>query len=443
MKKILIANRGEIALRVLRACKELGIKTVAAHSEPDASLKHVKLADESVCIGPASPTDSYLNIPAIISAAEITHTDGIHPGYGFLSEKADFAKQVKQSGFCFIGPDESIIEKMGDKVAAIETMKKLGVPTVPGSDGPLSDCLATNKKIAASIGYPIIIKAAGGGGGRGMRIVNKPEELENSIKLTKTESMAAFGDDTIYMEKYLTNPRHIEFQIISDQHGNCISISERDCSLQRRHQKVIEEAPAIGIPESLKNKIAERCRNACVEMGYVGAGTFEFLYQEQNFYFIEMNTRIQVEHPVSEEISGLDLIKEQISVAAGNELSIKQEDINIYGHSIECRINAEDPENFRPSPGLIKLYHPPGGRGVRVDSHIYSGYEVTPFYDSMIAKVITFGSDRRSAITRMIRALDELVIEGITTNKDMHKKILESELFNQGEYTIQALNQIL
>ena len=408
LKKVLIANRGEIALRILRACKELGIQTVAVHSKVDAALKHVKLADEAVCIGPNPSPQSYLNVPAIISAMEITGAQGVHPGYGFLAENADFADQVENSGFVFIGPTADVIRTMGDKVAAIKAMKAAGVPTVPGSDGPLSE--DPNQLIATAerIGYPVIIKAAAGGGGRGMRVVEDQESLINAVTITKTEAAAAFGDGTVYMEKFLQNPRHVEVQVLSDGQGSAIHLGDRDCSLQRRHQKVIEEAPAPGIPEEARQAVFNSCVNACIQMNYRGAGTFEFLYEDGEYYFIEMNTRVQVEHPVSEMITGVDIIKEQLLIAGGRPLSLKQEDIIFRGHSFECRINAEDPETFLPQPGTINAYHAPGGNGVRVDSHIYNGYTVPPNYDSMIGKVITYGRDRNSALSRMRNALDEL-----------------------------------
>ena len=416
--KILIANRGEIALRVLRACKEMGIKTVAVHSQVDRDLKHVRLADESVCIGPNSSAKSYLNVPAIIAAMEITDSVAVHPGYGFLAENADFAERVQQSGFTFIGPDPHVIRMMGDKVEAIKAMKKAGVPTVPGSDGPLpSDdpetCLAFGRKI----GYPVIIKAAAGGGGRGMRVVHTEAALMNSILVTQGEAKAAFGDDTVYMEKFLQNPRHVEVQILSDGQGHAIHLGDRDCSLQRRHQKVLEEAPAPGIPQEVREATYASCVKACIDIGYRGAGTFEFLYEDERFYFIEMNTRIQVEHPVSEMVTGIDLIKEQIRVCAGLPLSIKQSDVIIRGHSFECRINAEDPKTFMPCPGLVKGFHAPGGLGVRVDSHLYNGYTVPPNYDSMIAKIITFGDTREIALDRMRNALDETIVDGIRTDR--------------------------
>jgi acetyl-CoA carboxylase biotin carboxylase subunit len=405
LDKVLIANRGEIALRILRACKELDIKTVAVHSSADAELMHVRLADESVCIGPPSSTESYLNVPAIISAAEVTDTTAIHPGYGFLAENADFAEQVEKSGFTFIGPTADTIRLMGDKVSAIKSMKRSGVPTVPGSDGPLTDDHDRTKEIALRVGYPIIVKAAAGGGGRGMRVVHNEEVLISSIEVTKSEAAAAFGSDVVYLEKFLQKPRHVEVQIIADGQGNAIHLGDRDCSLQRRHQKVLEEAPAPGIPEDLRAQVAEACVNACIEIGYRGAGTFEFLYEDGGFYFIEMNTRVQVEHPVTEMITNFDIVKEQLRIAAGMPLSATQEDIKFHGHSFECRINAEDPQNFLPSPGKVTTFHAPGGLGVRCDSHLYDGYTVPPFYDSLIAKVITFGESRDVALARMRQAL--------------------------------------
>ena len=443
LDKIVIANRGEIALRIQRACREMGIKTVAVHSTADTNLKHVLLADETVCIGPPSSTDSYLNMPAIISAAEVTDAVAIHPGYGFLSENADFAERVESSGFTFIGPPASAIRLMGDKVSAIRAMKAAGVPTVPGSDGPLGDDADEILKMARSIGYPIIIKAAAGGGGRGMRVVHAEASLTAAITVTKAEARAAFGDDTVYMEKFLEKPRHIEIQVMCDSHGNAVHLGERDCSMQRRHQKVIEEAPAPGITEEQRNMIGERCVKACKEIGYRSAGTFEFLYENGEFYFIEMNTRLQVEHPVTELITGVDLVREQLRVAAGEKLSVSQEDIKIQGHAIECRINAEDPKSFMPSPGLITLYHAPGGPGVRIDSHIYSGYKVPPYYDSMIGKLITHGANREAAIARMKNALTEIVIEGIKTNVPLHQEIFQHAAFQQGGTDIHYLEKRL
>lgn len=443
LDKVLIANRGEIALRVLRACKELGIKTVAAHSKADADLMHVRLADESICIGPASSTQSYLNIPALISAAEITDSVGIHPGYGFLAENAAFAEQVEDSGFVFIGPTADLIRLMGDKVSAIAAMKKAGVPTVPGSDGPLDDDDERTLRLAKQIGYPIIIKAAAGGGGRGMRIVHTEAHLLSSVHITRTEAAAAFGDGTVYMEKFLENPRHVEIQVIADGQGNAIHLGDRDCSLQRRHQKVLEEAPAPGIPEALREEVAASCIKACIDLGYRGAGTFEFLYENEGFYFIEMNTRVQVEHPVTEMVTGVDVVAEQLRIASGMPLSIKQSDVQINGHSFECRINAEDPKTFMPSPGKITCYHPPGGNGVRVDSHIYTGYSVPPHYDSLIGKVITYGDTREQALNRMRVALDELVIEGIKSNTELHQDLVRDAEFKKGEVNIHYLEKKL
>jgi acetyl-CoA carboxylase, biotin carboxylase subunit len=443
LDKVLIANRGEIALRILRACRELGIKTVAVHSSADENLMHVRLADESVCIGPASAMDSYLNIPSIIAAAEVTDSVAIHPGYGFLAESADFAEQVEKSGFIFIGPKAETINLMGDKVSAIAAMKKAGVPCVPGSDGPLGDNDKENIAIAKRIAYPIIIKASGGGGGRGMRVVHEEKELLKAIDMTRAEAKAAFNNDVVYMEKFLENPRHIEIQVLSDSHGNAIHLGERDCSMQRRHQKVVEEAPAPGITQELRNFIGERCVQACQEIGYRGAGTFEFLYEKGEFYFIEMNTRVQVEHPVSELISGVDIIKEQLRIAEGQPLSFKQEDIVFRGHSIECRINAEDPEKFIPSPGTINRYHAPGGPGIRIDSHIYTGYKVPPYYDSMIGKLITFGENRDVAIARMQMALEEIVIDGIKTNIPLQRDIISDPNFQRGGTNIHYLEKKL
>ncbi len=442
-EKVVIANRGEIALRILRACRELGIKTVAVHSSADRDLKHVRLADESVCIGPADSTQSYLNVPALISAAEVTDAVAIHPGYGFLSENADFAERVEESGFVFIGPKPETIRIMGDKIAAIEAMKASGVPCVPGSDGPLGEDGDEILRMARQIGYPVIIKAAGGGGGRGMRVVNSEATLLHAISLTKVEAGNAFGNDTVYMEKFLENPRHIEFQILADTHGNAIHLGERDCSMQRRHQKVIEEAPAPGLGAKLRQKMGNICADACRKIGYRGAGTFEFLYENGEFYFIEMNTRLQVEHPVTEMITGVDLVKQQLLVAAGEKLSYKQEDIKINGHAIECRINAEDPDNFMPCPGTITNFHAPGGLGVRVDSHIYSGYAVPPYYDSMIGKLICHADDRSTALKRMAGALDELVIDGIKTNTPLHSRLVRDAAFMAGGTSIHYLEKKL
>ena len=443
IKKVLIANRGEIALRILRACRELGIKIVAVYSTADANLMHVKLADEAVCIGPPAPNLSYLNIQAIITAAEITNADAIHPGYGFLSENAKFAKAVEESGFIFIGPRAESIEIMGDKVEAIKYMKKAGVLCVPGSGGILGSDEKKNLEIADKIGYPVIIKAAGGGGGRGMSIVRKKEDLISAISLTKSEARIAFNKDMVYMEKFLENPRHIEIQVFGDGEGNAVYLFERDCSTQRRHQKVIEEAPAIGLTDKERKRIGEQCVSACKILKYRGAGTFEFLYENGEFYFIEMNTRIQVEHPITESITSTDLIKEQIRVANGEGLSWKQEDITIVGHAIECRINAEDPERMIPSPGKIDMYHPPAGPRVRVDSHIYSGYVVPPNYDSMIAKVIVRGHNRETALQKMCAALEEMVINGIKTNIPLHQEILNNEDFIKGGTNIHFLEKLL
>ncbi|WP_272567205.1 acetyl-CoA carboxylase biotin carboxylase subunit [Providencia sp. PROV255] len=443
LEKIVIANRGEIALRILRACKELGIKTVAVHSTADSDLKHVLLADETICIGPAASAKSYLNIPAIISAAEISGAQAIHPGYGFLAENADFAEQVENSGFVFIGPKAETIHLMGDKVSAINAMKKAGVPCVPGSDGPLGNDTEKNKAIAKRIGYPVIIKASGGGGGRGMRVVRNEKDLESSINLTRAEAKSAFNNDMVYMEKFLENPRHIEIQVMADGQGHAVYLAERDCSMQRRHQKVVEEAPAPGITPEIRRNIGERCANACIEIGYRGAGTFEFLFENGEFYFIEMNTRIQVEHPVTEMITGVDLIKEQLRVASGLPLSVKQEDIVVHGHAVECRINAEDPNTFIPSPGKITRFHSPGGFGVRWESHIYAGYTVPPYYDSMIGKLITYGETREIAISRMKNALNELIVDGIKTNIELHQMIMSDENFQKGGTNIHYLEKKL
>ncbi len=443
LEKILIANRGEIALRILRACKELGIKAVAVHSTADRDLKHVLLADETICIGPAASAKSYLNIPAIIAAAEISGAQAIHPGYGFLSENADFAEQVERSGFIFIGPKAETIRLMGDKVSAIEAMKKAGVPCVPGSDDPLGNDTAKNIEIAKRIGYPVIIKASGGGGGRGMRVVRSEKDLAQAISMTRAEAKAAFSNDMVYMEKYLENPRHVEIQVMADGQGNAIYLAERDCSMQRRHQKVVEEAPAPGITPEIRKNIGERCANACIEIGYRGAGTFEFLYENGEFYFIEMNTRIQVEHPVTEMITGVDLIKEQLRIASGLPLSVTQDQIHVHGHAIECRINAEDPKTFLPSPGTITRFHSPGGFGVRWESHIYAGYTVPPHYDSMIGKLITYGETREIAISRMKNALAELIIDGIKTNIELHQFIMNDEQFQKGGTNIHYLEKRL
>ena len=443
LDKVVIANRGEIALRILRACRELNIKTVAVHSEADRSQKHVLLADESVCIGPPPSVDSYLNMPAIISAAEVTDAMAIHPGYGFLSENADFAERVENSGFRFIGPRPDTIRLMGDKVSAIAAMRATGIPCVPGSDGPLGDDVGENMRIAREIGYPVIIKASGGGGGRGMRVVHTEATLMNAVTVTRTEAMAAFGSDVVYMEKFLDHPRHIEFQVLADTHGHAIHLGERDCSMQRRHQKVIEEAPAPGITEEQRARMGERCAQACVDINYRGAGTFEFLYQDGEFYFIEMNTRVQVEHPVTEMITGVDIVKEQLRIADGQSLAWAQEDIELRGHAMECRINAEDPENFMPSPGPINQWHAPGGPGIRVDTHIYSGYSVPPYYDSMIGKLIAHGRTRSSAIARMQCALSEMVVEGIRTNIPLHQEIFSHGAFKAGGTDIHYLEKRL
>jgi acetyl-CoA carboxylase, biotin carboxylase subunit len=441
--KVVIANRGEIALRIVRACQALGIRTVAVHSTVDRNLKHVAMADESVCIGPGPSAESYLNMPRIIAAAEVTDAQAIHPGYGFLSENADFAERVEQSGFIFIGPRAETIRLMGDKVEAIRAMKAAGVPCVPGSGGPLGDDIVANTKIAREIGYPVIIKASGGGGGRGMRVVHAEGALKSSIETTKSEAKAAFGNGEVYMEKYLENPRHVEIQVLADGQGNAIHLGERDCSMQRRHQKVVEEAPAPGISDALRAQIGKVCVDACIRIGYRGAGTFEFLFEGGRFYFIEMNTRIQVEHPVTEMVTGIDLVAEQLRIAAGQKLSIKQEDVVLTGHAIECRINAEDPETFMPHPGGITAFHPPGGPGVRVDTHIYAGYKVPPNYDSMIGKLIVHGPDRETAIERMRVALNETVIEGIKTNIPLQQRIMRDKGFQAGGQNIHYLEKRL
>ena len=443
IKKLLIANRGEIALRILRACREMGIRTVAIHSTADRDLKHVRLADESVCIGPASSTDSYLNIPAIISAAEVTDADAIHPGYGFLSENADFAERVESSGFIFVGPRAETIRLMGDKISAKDAMIKTNVPCVPGSGGAIPDNGKEALAMGEDIGYPVIIKATGGGGGGGWRVVERAEDPLDSITLTKTEARGAFGNDVVYMEKYLQTPRHIEFQVLADSHGNAIHLCERDCSMQRRHQKVVEEAPAPGITEAQRQAIGQVCVEACKRIKYEGAGTFEFLYDDGEFYFIEMNTRIQVEHPVTEAITGVDLIKQQLLIGSGEPLTIKQEDIVISGHSIECRVNAEDPDTFMPCPGTVDIFHAPGGPGVRVDSHIYDGYRVPPNYDSMVGKIITHGEDRITAIRRMRLALAETVVSGIKTNIPLQQRIMQDQGFVAGGQNIHYLEKRL
>lgn len=443
MKKVLIANRGEIALRVQRACHELGIKTVAVYSSADRELMHVQLADEAVCIGPPSALDSYLNIPAVISAAEVTGADAIHPGYGFLAENANFVEQVEKSGFTFIGPNHETINTMGDKISAIKTMKKSGIPCIPGSDGPLGKNDQTNIDLAKKIGYPIIIKAAAGGGGRGMRVVHQESDLLSSIATTRLEANSSFRDPTIYMEKFLQNPRHIEIQILGDGKGHAIYLGERDCSMQRRHQKILEEAPAPGITPKQRKAIGEQCASACQKLKYRGAGTFEFLFENGKFYFIEMNTRVQVEHPITEETTGIDIVKWQLLIAAGEKLHLKSKEINIKGHAIECRINAEDPNNFMPSPGKINVFHAPGGPGIRVDSHIYQSYVVPQYYDSLIGKIISYGETREIAIAKMKNALREIVIEGIKTNVPLHQRILEDKKFLRGGVNIHYLENML
>jgi len=438
-KKILIANRGEIALRVQRACRELGVKAVMVYSEADRDAKYVKLADEAVCIGPPPSAQSYLNMPAIISAAEVTDAEAIHPGYGFLSENADFAERVEKSGFVFIGPTPGAIRTMGDKVAAKQAMIRAGVPCVPGSEGALPDDAAEVKRIARTIGYPVIVKAAGGGGGRGMRVVHTEAALLHAVQTTKAEAGAAFGNPEVYLEKFLQNPRHIEIQILADNFRNAVYLYERDCSMQRRHQKVIEEAPAPGIARRLIDRIGDRCAAACKKIGYRGAGTFEFLYENGEFYFIEMNTRVQVEHPVTEAVTGIDIVRQQIAIAAGEKLPFTQRQIELRGHAIECRINAEDPYKFTPSPGRISAWHAPGGPGVRVDTHIYTHYQVPPNYDSMIGKLITHGDTREQALARMRSALSETVIEGIKTNIALHREILVDANFEAGGTNIHYL----
>ena len=442
-EKILIANRGEIALRIQRACRELGIRTVVVHSEADTEAKYVKLADESVCIGPPPAAASYLNIPAIISAAEVTDAEAIHPGYGFLAENADFAEKVERSGFVFIGPRPENIRLMGDKVSAKAAMVKAGIPTVPGSEGALPDDPKEIVRVARKIGYPVIIKAAGGGGGRGMRVVHTEAALLNAVNMTRSEAQAAFANPTVYLERYLEQPRHIEIQVLADAHKNAVHLGERDCSLQRRHQKVLEESPAPELPTKLRDRIGERCVDACRRIGYRGAGTFEFLYEDGEFYFIEMNTRIQVEHPVTEMVTGIDLVQEQIYIAAGEKLRMRQKDVQIRGHAIECRINAEDPYRFTPSPGRITSYHPPGGPGIRVDSHVYQGYTVPPNYDSMVGKVIAFGATREQALARMRIALSEMVVEGIQTNIELHRELLNDTRVLRGGVSIHYLEQKL
>jgi acetyl-CoA carboxylase biotin carboxylase subunit len=443
LDKVLIANRGEIALRIVRACHELGIKTVAAYSTADSNLKHVLLADETVCIGPPPSAQSYLNMPALIAAAEVTDAVAIHPGYGFLSENADFAERVQESGFIFIGPDPKTMRLMGDKVSAIRAMRESGVPCVPGSDGPLTEDNEENARVAREIGYPVIIKASGGGGGRGMRVVHSEASLFNAISVTKGEALSAFSNDQVYMEKFLAHPRHIEFQVLADGQGNAIHLGERDCSMQRRHQKVVEEAPAPGITPEIRSRMGERCAEACRDIEYLGAGTFEFLYQDGEFFFIEMNTRLQVEHPVTEMVTGLDIVKAQLLIAAGEPLPWTQDQITWSGHAIECRINAEDPKTFMPSPGTVSLWHAPGGPGIRVDSHMYSGYAVPPHYDSLIGKLIAHGETRDSAIARMTTALSEVVVEGIRTNVPLHQEIFQHAAFKSGGTDISYLEKRL
>ena len=443
LTKIVIANRGEIALRILRACRELGIRTVAVHSMADRDLKHVLLADESVCIGPAASGESYLNIPAVVSAAEVTDAVAIHPGYGFLSENADFAERVEQSGFVFIGPRPETIRLMGDKLSAIAAMRAAGVPCVPGSDGPVGDDPQETLRIARDIGYPVIVKAAGGGGGRGMRVVHSEASLIDAVSLTRAEAGAAFGNEAVYLEKYLENPRHVEFQVLADTHGNVVHLGERDCSMQRRHQKVLEEAPAPGLDPALREAMGARCVAACRKIGYRGAGTFEFLYEDGRFYFIEMNTRLQVEHPVTELVTGIDIVKAQLRIAAGEALPFTQDDVRLHGHAVECRINAEHPVTFRPSPGTISQFQPPGGPGIRLDSHIYSGYEVPPYYDSMIGKLIAHGETREFAIARARTALEEIVIDGIDTNIALHQQLCRDAAFLTGGTGIHHLERTL
>lgn len=443
IEKLVIANRGEIALRIQRACRELGVRTVAVHSEADRDAKYVKLAEESVCIGPPQAAESYLNAPAVIAAAEVTSANAIHPGYGFLAENADFAERVEESGFVFVGPRAETIRLMGDKVSAIQAMQAAGIPCVPGSDGPLGDDDDENLTTAQNIGYPVIIKAAGGGGGKGMRVVHTESALLNAVALTRTEAHAAFQNDMVYMEKFLQRPRHVEFQVLADAQGNVVHLGDRDCSMQRRHQKVVEEAPAPGIDSATRNELGERCVEACCRIGYRSAGTFEFLYQDDEFYFVEMNTRIQVEHPVTEMVTGIDLVKQQIRIASGEALGLRQEDVVMRGHALECRINAEDPETFIPSPGRIDQYHQPGGPGIRVDSHVYNNYLVPPYYDSLIAKLVAYGSTREEAIARMRSALSEMVVDGIKTNLPLHRRIMLDEKFNRADFTIHYLEQSL
>jgi acetyl-CoA carboxylase biotin carboxylase subunit len=443
LDKVVIANRGEIALRILRACHELGIKTVAVHSTVDVDLMHVRLADESVCIGPPPAAQSYLNIPAVLSAAEVTDAVAIHPGYGFLSENADFAERVEKSGFIFIGPRAETIRLMGDKLSAIKAMKEAGIPCVPGSGKPLGEDMAENIRMAREIGYPIIIKATGGGGGRGMRVVHSEASLKTAIVLTKQEALAAFNNDSVYMEKFLEHPRHVEFQVLADNYGNCVHLGERDCSMQRRHQKIIEESPAPGIDAETRERMGRRCVEACQAIGYRGAGTFEFLYENGQFYFIEMNTRLQVEHPVTELVTGIDIVREQLLVAAGEKLSVTQDDIVMRGHAIECRINAEDARTFRPSPGKITMFHVPGGPGIRMDSHLYDGYTVPPYYDSLVAKLIAHGGTRAIALARMATALNEILVEGIDTNVPLHRELINDAAFAAGGTDIHYLERKL
>ncbi|HAT26941.1 MAG TPA: acetyl-CoA carboxylase biotin carboxylase subunit [Gammaproteobacteria bacterium] len=443
LEKVVIANRGEIALRVLRACKALGIKTVAVHSSVDKDLMHVRLSDESVCIGPPSSTDSYLNVPSIISAMEVTDADAVHPGYGFLSENADFAEQVENSGFVFIGPQAETIRMMGNKVSAIELMRKAGVPTVPGSNGPLDNNNDRTLALAKEIGYPVIIKAAAGGGGRGMRVVHNEAALLKGVYVTQTEAKSFFGSGVVYLEKFLENPRHVEIQVLGDGQGNAIHLGDRDCSMQRRHQKVLEEAPAPNIPAAIRAEVAETCVQACKNLNYRGAGTLEFLYEDEAFYFIEMNTRVQVEHPVTEMVTGVDIVREQLLIAGGASLSLKQEDVKFTGHAFECRINAEDPVSFLPSPGKVNLFHAPGGIGVRVESHLYSGYTVPPHYDSLIAKLICYGDDREQALIRMQIALDELLIDGIKSNIPLQRELVRDSEFHIGGVNIHYLEEKL
>ena len=441
--KLVIANRGEVALRILRACGELGIRTVALHSEADADTKYVRLASESVCVGPPAAAGSYLNIPAVIAAAEVTDATAIHPGYGFLAENADFAEHVEQSGFIFVGPAAETIRLMGDKISAIDAMQKAGVPCVPGSNGSLPDNADEIMRIASDIGYPIIIKATAGGGGKGMRVVHTEAALLNAWQLTRSEAQAAFGNDTVYMERYLEKPRHVEFQVLADTQGEVVILGDRDCSMQRRHQKVLEEAPAPGIPDEMRAEMSERCANACRQIGYRGAGTFEFLYENGEFFFIEMNTRLQVEHPITEAITGIDIVCEQIKIAAGEPLCVTQKDIRLQGHAVECRINAENAITFLPSPGTITRYHPPGGPGVRVDSHIFNDYRVPPYYDSLIAKVITYGENREQALQRMSGALREMVVDGIDTNIQLQQRIVDDAAFRRQPLDIHYLERQL